>query len=176
MSKYLKGLLQADLEKRFAEVSEFVVVDYKGITGNENNAMRGALKAKGIQLTVVKNSMMRRALEALDRESAGSLFLSGPCAVAYGGDSVVDVAKELATWAKQVQAISIRGAYLDGEVLDAGQAAELAKMPSRSELQGQVVQLALSPGSRVVGAAMGPGGRIAGCIKSLIEKLEKEAA
>ena len=53
---------------------------------------------------------------------------------------------------------------------------DLSKMPSRAELQGQIVQLALSPGAKLAGAIAGPGSIIAGCIKSLIEKLEKEAA
>jgi len=176
MSKYLKGLLQGELERRFAEVSDFVVVDYKGITGNENNEMRGALKEKGIALSVVKNSAMRRALATLGHETAAGLFLSGPCAVAYGGDSVVDVAREISDWAKKVPAVSLKAAYVDGEALDAAAAQVLAKMPSRAELQGQVVQLALSPGARLAGAITGPGARIAGCLKSLIETLEKEAA
>lgn len=176
MSKYLKGLLQSEFEGRFAEVSDFLVVNCKGITGNENNEMRGALKEKGVYLAVVKNSMMRRAMESLGRISAMSLFLSGPCAVAYGGDSVVDVAKEMTAWAKKVPAIEVKGAYVEGQALDAAGAEKLSKMPSRSELQGQVVQLALSPGARVASATMGPAGRIAGCIKSLVERLEKEAA
>ncbi len=176
MSTYVKGLLQKELEKKFEAVGDFLVVDAKGVGGNDNNEMRGALKARGIRLAVVKNALMSRALEGLGKSSAKSLFASGPRAVAYGGDSIVDVAKELAGWGKKLEVVNIVGAFVDGAVLDGAGAKALSKMPSRPELQGMVVMLANSPGSRVAGAVSGPGGIIAGCVKGLVEKLEKEAA
>ena len=137
--------------------------------------VRGVLKSKGIKISVVKNQMMRRALDTLDLAAAASLFAAGPCTVAYGGDSVVDVAKELADWAKKLDAVEIRGAFVDGKAVDASGAKSLAKMKSRAELQGDIVMLANSPGSNLAGAIAGPGGVIAGCIESLIEKLEEAA-
>ncbi len=176
MSTYVKGLLQKELEKKFEAVGDFLVVDTKGVGGNDNNEMRGALKARGIRLAVVKNALMSRALEGLGKSSAKSLFEVGPRAVAYGGDSIVDVAKELAEWGKKLEVVSIEGAFVDGVVLDSDSAAALSKMPNRIELQGAVVMLANSPGRRIAGGLLGPGGIIAGCIKGLVEKLEKEAA
>ncbi|MCD6393674.1 MAG: 50S ribosomal protein L10 [Planctomycetes bacterium] len=176
MSTYVKGLFQKELEKKFEAVDDFLVVDTKGVGGNDNNEMRGALKAKGIRLAVVKNAMMSRALEGLGKPSAKSLFEVGPKAVAYGGDSIVDVAKEIAEWGKKLEVVSIEGAFVDGEVLDTDSAMALSKMPNRIELQGAVVMLANSPGRRIAGGLIGPGGIIAGCIKGLVEKLEKEAA
>ena len=103
MSKFVKELLERELAKKFAEVEDFLVVETKGVSGNENNEMRGVLKAKGIKLTVVKNAMMRRALSSQAKSLATSLFESGPCTVAYGGDSVVDVAREIANGAKRLK-------------------------------------------------------------------------
>lgn len=176
MSSYVKGLLQKELEKKFEGVSNFLIVDIKGIGGNDNNEMRGVLKKKGIGLAVVKNAMMSRALESLGLEGAKSLFESGPSAVAFGGDSVVDVAKELSVWAKKISGVNFKGAFVDGDVLDEKGAIALSKMPSRAELQGTIVMLANSPGRRIAGCLIGPGGIIAGCIKGLVEKLEGEAA
>ena len=176
MSKFVKELLERELAKKFAEVEDFLVVETKGVSGNENNEMRGVLKAKGIKLTVVKNAMMRRALSSQAKSSATSLFESGPCTVAYGGDSVVDVAREIANWRKKIEVLTIKGAFVDGVVMDSVEAEGLSKLASRPELQGRIVMLAQSPGARVAGAIMGLGGIVAGCIKGLIEKLEKEAA
>jgi large subunit ribosomal protein L10 len=176
MSSYVKGLIQRDFESAFADVPDFMVVDIKGIGGNDNNQMRGVLKDKGIRVRVVKNSMMRRAMVSLGRSAASDLFLSGPCTVAYGGDSVVDVAKFMAEWAKKLDAVKIKGAFVDGQSLGVEEAKSLAKMPTRSELQGRIVMLAQSPGAKLAGAILASGGVIAGCIESLIEKWEKDAA
>ncbi|MBN1123766.1 MAG: 50S ribosomal protein L10 [Sedimentisphaerales bacterium] len=176
MSRVIKGFLQKDLERRFAGMEDFLVVSIKGIGGIDNNEMRGVLKSKGIRLTVVKNSMMRKALESMGHGSAAGLFSTGPCTVAYGGDSIVDVAKELVGWAKKLPVVEVKGAYVEGQIVPQKGAEELAKMPTRVELQGQLVQIALTPGSNVAGAIVGPGSRIAGCLKSHIEKMEKEAA
>ena len=177
MSKFVKELMAEDLQKRFGGLTEFLVVTTIGVGGNDNNEMRGKLFEKGIKVSVVKNSVMRKALAAQEKAEASELFAAGPCAIAYGGDSVVDVAKEVEIWVKKLSTLEIKGAYIDGDVLGVDAAKGLSKMLSRAELQGQLVVLAASPGRRVAGAISGPGSYIAGCIKTIIENAEeKEAA
>jgi len=177
MSKYVKGLLQAELEGKIAEggISDFLVVSVKGVSGIDNNQMRGGLKAKGIHLMVVKNSLFKKALSNKGLGAAVGLF-EGPCAIAYGGESVVDVAREIVEWRKQVRPVAIKGGFLEDSVLDSKSAEELSKMPSRAELQGEVLQLAQSPGGRLVSAFSSAASIIAGCIKSISEGSGKEAA
>ena len=172
MAKYVKELIRSELEKKFDGVNEFLIVNTKGVGGNDNNELRGELKAKGIGLFVVRNSLMKQALDNIDMSAATGLF-EGTCTVAWGGDSVVDVAKDIKEWCKKIKSLEIKGAFLDGAILDAKAAADLANMKSRSELQGDVIMLACSPGARLASAITSPASKIAGCIKTLIENLEE---
>ena len=171
MSKTLKEIIQREFKSHFDGVNELVVVSVRGISGKDNNEMRGDLLNKQIHLRVVKNSLATRVLCEYGMSEIGQL-LNGSCAIAYGGDNIVDLAKTLMEWDKKLEHFNVKGGYLEGKLLDAEAAKALSKMPNRVELQGMIVMLANSPGSRLAGAIGSPASNIAGCIKALIEKHE----
>ena len=71
MSYFVKGLVQGEYAKKFSGMTEFVVISTMGISGVDNNIMRGELKQKGMRAVVVRNNLMRRMLDemGLDRKS-----------------------------------------------------------------------------------------------------------
>lgn len=173
MSKQIKELVVDDYKRRFAELEGALVIDIRGIAANDNNAMRMGLHGQAVRITVVKNTLARKAFAGTALEALGPV-LDGPAALAYGGDSVVEVARALVEWARKVQALDLKGAVLDGELFE-GEAGvkRLSDFPTREEAQARVVQIVLTPGGRVVGCAKAPGSKILGIVKEIEERLER---
>ncbi|MCG3127708.1 MAG: 50S ribosomal protein L10 [Phycisphaerae bacterium] len=172
MSKYVKDILTEQLRTRFDGLDSALWVEMVGVDGITTNQFRRDLRARRMRADVVKNSVFRRACgEGPLRPLAEAL--TGPSLVITGGESVIDVAKLIEQWLPKIPKIKLRGAVLEGEYLDERRVAGLAKMPSKRDLQAGLAAAALSPGRKLSAAILAPGSAIAGCLKTLIEKLEK---
>ncbi len=176
MSKRIKALITKELQNKFDKAESLVVVDYTGIDSKTTAGVRAALRKKQVKLTVVRNAMAVKALNATPLKPAAGL-LKGTNAVVYGGDSIVDLVKELVEQGKKIEKLKIKGSYVDGQLLDDKATAALAKLPNKKELQGIIVAQILGPGRKLAGQIKGPAGKLAGQIKKVEEKAkEKEAA
>jgi large subunit ribosomal protein L10 len=176
MSKPMKELLIHDYQKRLEGVEDALVISIRGVNAIDNNTMRNELAKKDIRITVVRNNLARHAFEG---STLGNLepLLEGPSALAYGAESVVDVAREVMDWARKLENLELKGAILEGELYEGRAGVEkLSKMPTREEAIGQAVTLILSPAQNLVGSVMGPGSSLASIVKAIEEKLEKGEA
>ena len=173
MSKPVKEMMIQEYRKRFGEIDGALIIDIRGVNANDNNAMRLGLRQKNVRVTVVKNSLARKAFTGTALSALDSV-LEGPAALAYGGESVVDVARLLVDWAKKIEKLELKAAVLDGELFTGKDGVKrLSQFPTREEAQAKVVQLVLSPAKRVVGCAVAPGSKLLGIVKEIRERLEK---
>ena len=177
MSKLVKNMLVDDLKTRLAGVGEVIVVSLGKLDAIQTSNLRRTLRKKNIHLQMVKNSLARRA--TLDTPLAPAFAThEGMLAVAWGGEDVVDLAKELDRLAgiKDFEGFEFRGGALDGARLEPADVKSVAKWPSRAEqlslLSGQISGL----GSRLSGQISSLGGVLAGQISSRVEELEKSGA
>jgi large subunit ribosomal protein L10 len=175
MSKQVKEMIRKELTARFTDVGSVAICGFTGLDSEGTYAMRGRLAEKDIQITVVKNSLAKQAFKQVGLDEASDL-LDGPCAVAYGADSIVSVVRELLDIGKDSPALTVKGAILDGEVFSGEDDVQrLSKFPTRDEALGQLVGCVLSAGSNLSGCLVGPAGQIAGILKAIEEKAEDAA-
>jgi len=172
MSKPVKEMMMADYAARLEGTGDAMLVSIRGLGANETNALRKQLADAQMAITVLRNNVARKAFEGTGLEPLGEL-LTGPNALVYGGETVVEVARKLVDVAKDNEAIELRGAVLDGELFSGEDGVKrLSAFPTRDEAIAQAVGAILSAGGNVSGALRGPGSRIAGCLKTIQDKLE----
>lgn len=174
MSKKMKEMLTADLRERIGEHRDILVVDYSKLDGVTANNLRIKLHKQKITMLGVKNSLARRALGELGL-NALETYLAGPSTLVFGGPDIVALSKEIAKWAKDIEALQIKGGVVEGNAIGPEGVQALSKSPSREELLGQVVALCLAPGAQLAAALLGAGGTVCGQVKSIAEK-EPDAA
>lgn len=173
MSKPVKEIMMEDYQRALEGQENALVVSIRGIEANENNRLRQELARKDIRITVVRNSLAKKAFA--DGPLGGlSPILDGPSALAYGAESVVDVARAIVEFAKEIENLELKGAILDGQLFEGEEGVKrLSNFPTREEALAEAVTLILSPGRKLVGSIKGPGSRLAGIVKSIEERLEK---
>jgi large subunit ribosomal protein L10 len=175
MSKPIKDLISRELQTRYNDLDNVLWIELTGADGTTTNAFRRELRSKDMHIEIVRNSLFRRAVASGRLAALAPLAdaLSGPAALVTGGESLVDVAKLVEEWRPKIRGLKFRGAVLEGEYMDEQGVAGLSKMPTKRELQGRIAAAALAPGANLSAALLAGGGNIAGCLKALIEKLEK---
>jgi len=139
------------------------------------DSLRGKLIENGARLSVVKNTLTRRAAEAAGADALLAL-LEGPSAIAFieaDGDMVA-VAKALADSARETKVLEIRGGVMLGREISASDVEELAKLPPLDVLRGQVLGAIVAPLSAIAALLNAPLQNLYGLIDARIEQLQAQ--
>ena len=129
-----------------AKAQTLVIAEYRGITVADMTRLRSQAREKGVTLSVLKNTLARRAV-------AGSAFevlsgqMTGPLIYGFSTDAVA-AAKVVADFAKTNDKLVIRAGAFGGKVLDVNSVKQLANIPSKEVLLAQLCGLLMSPMSR----------------------------
>src|SRR5581483_3172407 len=167
MSKKVKNLIERDLGNRLKDIEAVGVINPRGIDAIKNNLIRRKLHEKGVRMTVVRNTLAKRAvgdgkLKGFDK------LLDGPSAVLYGKASISTIARTLLEVKKDNENLELRGIFFDGEVYAGEEGVKtVSKLPTREEAIGQLVALILSPGKNLAGIFKGQAGKVASLIKAI---------
>jgi large subunit ribosomal protein L10 len=173
MQKEDKERVVAELTEKLRNADTLIVADYRGLTMPQIDALRGRLIEHGARLSVVKNTLTRRAAEAAGADALLAL-LEGPSAIAFieaDGDAVA-VAKALADSARDTKVLEIRGGVMQGRTISAGSVEELAKLPPLDILRSQVLAAVIAPLTSLLALVNAPLQNLHGLIDARIEQLQ----
>lgn len=150
------------------------VMGYQGLTVAEVTELRDKVRAASARYVVVKNTLARIALGAAQRDALGAL-LDGPVALAFTTTDSAQLAKALAEFAKGHDKLQFRGALVEGQLLDAAQAQQVAMLPSKDELVARLLYVLQSPMRRLVTALNWPLHSLAVTVQQIAEEKERQA-
>ena len=146
MSKYVKELMMDQLRSDLNGSRSVLILDLKGLDAIAEHQFRRDLRKKSIRVRALKNTLARRVFSEMGMEGL-STYLEGPSVLVWGGDGVAELAKEVSTQVKNLKKPEIKGGAVDGVVIAPNQVEDITKLPSREQLIGRVVALALAPGA-----------------------------
>ncbi|WP_405098329.1 50S ribosomal protein L10 [Oceanobacillus sp. FSL H7-0719] len=140
----LKKQKVEEITEKFKESQTTVVVDYRGLDVAEVTQLRKELRDEGIEFHVYKNTMTRRAIEAVELNDLNDVLV-GPTAIAFSKDDVVAPARIINNFAKEHEALEIKGGVIEGEVATLDQIKELADLPNYEGMVSMLLSVLQAP-------------------------------
>ena len=159
-----KKAVVADLVEKIKKAQSGVLVQYQGITVENDTKMRAAFRKAGVDYMVIKNTLIGRACDEVGYGDMKSV-LNGMTAIALGYDDPVAPAKIAKEYADKVQTFEIKGGFLDNAVCDANTVNALAEIPSKEILL-----------ARFLGSIQGPISGFARALQAVIDQKGEVAA
>ena len=137
---------RSEKERIIAEVTEVIgrargmfFTDFTGLTVAQATELRREFRKSGIDYKVVKNTLIRKALESVSGYDKVYEKLVGPTGVAFSFDDPVAPAKIIQKFREKHERLSLKACVLGKEVYDGTKLKELAKLPTRTEMMGSIV-------------------------------------
>ncbi len=171
IGQYTRQLMMDDYKSKIEDAEYVFFTNFKGISADSMKDFRSQLRKNSAGMVVVNNSLFRRALGDLKMDVLLE-HVDGEVAVVYGKDEPIAVTKVIQELKKENESFCVRVGYLEDRLLNSEEVKELASIPSREVLYGQVVNLMKSPINSLVFVLKGNIQSLINVIKGIKEKKE----
>lgn len=139
-----KEQVVAEVADKLKNSSCTIVTDYRGLNVAQVTQLRKTLREAGIEFTVLKNTLARRATASAELSELDE-YLTGPTAIAFSKDDVVSPAKILTDFAKKNEHLNVKAGVVEGRVVGYDQIKALADLPSREGLLSMLLSVLQAP-------------------------------
>lgn len=161
------------LKEKLSSAAHFYIADSSALTVEEVNKLRGLCYEKGVEIKVVKNSLVQKAMQAVGEDGRyDELYgaLKGPTSLMFS-EVANSPAKIIEEFRKSHDKPVLKAAYIDSSIYLGDDAVkELAALKSKEELIGDVIMLLQSPAKNLISALQSGGQTLSGLLKSLEER------
>ena len=151
MKKSEKELIISAIQEKVAKAQGMFFTDFAGIAVEQITELRREFRKSGIEYKVVKNTLLKKALENVSGYEGVYKALVGPTGVAFAYDDAVAPAKIIQKFREKNEKFGLKLCVLEKQVYDGSKLAEIAKMPSRPEIIAGILGSINAPVSGIVG-------------------------
>ena len=173
----LKQPIVEEISNYIKTAQSVVLVDYRGLTVEQDTRLRRQMRENGITYKVYKNTMMNFAFKGTDCEALAP-YLEGPSAIAISDSDATAPARVLGKFAKEAPALEVKGGIVEGIAYDAEGIKSIANIPSREELLSKLlgsIQSPIANFARVIKQIAENGGEVAEKAEEVAEATEAPA-
>ena len=140
----LKKPIIEEIQSSIKDAKSVVVVDYRGLTVEQDTRLRKTLRESNITYKVYKNTMINFAIQGTEFEGLAP-YLEGPTAIAVSTEDATAPARVISKFAKEAPALEVKAGVVEGTAYDAAGIAQIASVPSKEELLAKLLGSMKSP-------------------------------
>ncbi|MCM8804015.1 MAG: 50S ribosomal protein L10 [Candidatus Omnitrophica bacterium] len=171
-TKKRKEEIVKKLTEEFKNSKINILSSFSGLSVFEMKKIRDSIKNVGGNIMVVKNNLIEIIFKNLSKDQACK-FINGPTFVVWSNkENEIEIIKSLIDFQKNIGKIEIKGGVLNGEIIDNNKLTEIGKLPSKKELQSQILYLLKMPSIRLVNSMRGPIRKLVSILNQIKEKKE----
>ena len=163
--EYISGLIK--------DADYVYFISYGGLTVKAFSELRGTLSGNGAECHVLKNTLIRKAGEALSIDGIARLPLAEGTAMVTGKGDAAVAAKAIVEFGKKFENVAPKGGYFEGEMLDAAEVAEIATLPSKPVLQSMLLGVLQAPSRNLVSVLNAKAASILNVLNAYKDKIQE---
>lgn len=167
----------ANLREQLGDAKTFFLVDYQGLSADELGSLRNDVRAAGGRFLVAKNTLINVVLKEQGVEGFDEM-LKGPTALVLVGEEMAAPVKAITEFAKAhaKELPRSKGGRLEGSILGEDALERVAKMPTKTDVQSQLVGVLLAPLQQLVGVLDGPQRNLVTVLNNYVDKQKEGGA
>ncbi len=174
ISRQKKDQVLEQYQEWFDKSQALVLVEYTGVTVKQLDAIRAKVRESGGEMHIVKNTLMRKVLEGRDVQVPQGL-LEKSTAITFAFSDAAGTAKALTEATKGIEAIKLKGGFLEKQALNAAQVKALADLPPLPVVRSQLLGVLQAPAGKLVRTIAEPARSLASVFRAYADKAQAAA-
>ncbi|CUS82894.1 LSU ribosomal protein L10P [Candidatus Kryptobacter tengchongensis] len=176
MKREEKAKIVEEITEKISRARGLVLTDFTKMTVAEVNELRKELKSAKVDYKVVKNTLLKIAMQNVGGYDGLFKYLEGPTAVAFGYDDPITPVRLIKKVKSKIEKPAVKAIFVEGQIYDGSKLDELANLPSKSDIIAGIIGSIAAPASGIVWTLNAVLSELVLVIDAIAKKLEEKGS